>query len=417
MAAPSRIVSLATSIEQNTRIVDTYINENGLPSPSFAASTPPDIPLPAEISKAKDEALEAMDELQALLLGPMNKVVHDLIHVPTSLTSLHAIAKLDLASKFPPNTTTTIAELAQKSGLHESDCTRLVRHAVNHRLFTEPSPGVVAHSAATSAIATVPLFRAWIEEGCAIMWSSAPHIVPAMQRWPGSEEPSQTAYNLAQHTPRSFFADIAHDASGARAARFADSMSFFQASPALRTQLLVDNYDWSACGVVVDVGGSHGVVAAELVRRYPKLRAVVQDLPEVIAAAPTGVDRVEFQAHDFFTEQPVRDADVYLLRMILHNWGDAYCIRILRQLVPALKPGARIVINDHVVLEPGVLSAYKDRPVRSFDLVMKACFNAKERDVHDWTSLLREADERFVVAGVKRPEGSQLQIVDVAWSG
>jgi hypothetical protein len=43
----------------------------------------------------------------------------------------------------------------------------------------------------SNAIATVPLLREWIEETCANMWSSAPRIVEAMEKWPGSEEPDQ----------------------------------------------------------------------------------------------------------------------------------------------------------------------------------------------------------------------------------
>jgi hypothetical protein len=238
-----------------------------------------------------------------------------------------------------------------------------------------------------------------------------------MERWPGSEEPNQTAYNLARNTDVSFFDYLAKDETGKRAKLFADSMTFFQSSPGLQTHHIVDQYNWGAYKSVVDVGGSLGAVSVELAKQFPDIRCTVQDLPEVIAAAPKDVDRVEFEAYNFFTPQTVKEADVYLFRMIFHNWGDKYCIDILRNLIPALKNGAHIVINDHVVPEPGTLSPYQDRSVRAFDLVMKACFNAKERDMNDWRALLSKADERFVMKEVKRPEGSQLQIIDVEWKG
>jgi hypothetical protein len=44
---------------------------------------------------------------------------------------------------------------------------------------------------------------------------------------------------------------------------------------------------------------------------------------------------------------------------------------------------------------------------------MKECFNAKERHMSDWTALLQNADEQFLVAGIKKPDGSQLLIIDV----
>lgn len=77
---PSRIAELSSSIAENTRKVDEFFIASGLPSPSFDVSTPPDLPLPAEIAQAKEAALEAMDELQALLLGPMPKIFQELIH-------------------------------------------------------------------------------------------------------------------------------------------------------------------------------------------------------------------------------------------------------------------------------------------------------------------------------------------------
>jgi hypothetical protein len=77
---PSRIVELSSIIDQNTRKVDEYFSANNLATPSFEASTPPDIPLPPHVTEAKETALEAMDELQMLLLGPMPKIFHDLIY-------------------------------------------------------------------------------------------------------------------------------------------------------------------------------------------------------------------------------------------------------------------------------------------------------------------------------------------------
>lgn len=333
---------------------------------------------------------------------------------PTSLTSLHALARFKLASSFAPTETTTAAQLAETAGLDKADTERLVRHAIANRLFLEPSPGVIAHSAMSNSIATVPLLREWIEETCENMWSSGPRIVSAIEKWPGSEEPDQTAWNIAHHTSDNFFASLGKDEEKAK--RFADAMSFFQASPGLQTSLLVDNYDWSRYKTLVDVGGSHGAIPLDLVKRFPSLTATVQDLPEVVSAAPASVSRVTFQPYNFFTEQPVKNADVYLFRMIFHNWGDKYCVQILQNLIPALKKGAKIVINDHVVPIPGALSLYKERSVRAFDLVMKECFNAKERNIEDWTALLKKADARFEILEVKRPQGSQLQIIDIEWN-
>jgi hypothetical protein len=59
--------------------------------------------------------------------------------------------------------------------------------------------------------------------------------------------------------------------------------------------------------------------------------------------------RIDFVAHDFFTEQPVRGADIYIFKWIMHNWSDKYCLRILRALVPALKTGAKVLLFEYVL--------------------------------------------------------------------
>lgn len=157
----------------------------------------------------------------------------------------------------------------------------------------------------------------------------------------------------------------------ARQERYANVMRFFNTNPDLDPIHILDNYPWESLedGTVVDVGGSHGVVSVAIAQRFPSLRCIVQDLPKVVAYARTTVppsltDRVTFMEHDFFAEQPVRGADVYYFRWILHDWSDKYAVRILRSLIPALKVGARIVLSEYVVPEPGKMPYCQERILR-----------------------------------------------------
>jgi hypothetical protein len=50
-----------------------------LPTPNFDASYPLDLPLLPNITKAKQDMLDALDELEALLLKPMRKILNDLV--------------------------------------------------------------------------------------------------------------------------------------------------------------------------------------------------------------------------------------------------------------------------------------------------------------------------------------------------
>lgn len=208
-----------------------------------------------------------------------------------------------------------------------------------------------------------------------------------MTKWPGSQEPNQTvesppnvqewrtrslvwqAFNLAHNVQHSAYEELSRYPE--RAKRFKEAMNYFQSAPGFEAARVLESFDWEAVknGTVVDVGGSHGVVSIELARRFPTLRFIVQDREEVIAESSSLVpkdvaDRVTFMVHDFFTEQPVRGADVYFFRWILHNWSDKYCIEICRALIPALKPGAWLLIQEILLPEPGTVSWYQERKMR-----------------------------------------------------
>lgn len=121
-------------------------------------------------------------------------------------------------------------------------------------------------------------------------------------------------------------------------------------------------------GTIVDVGGSEGHVSIALAERYPLLNFVVQDRPEVVKDGVEEVphdlsDHIKFMALDFFTEQPIK-AEAYLLRRILQNWPDLYCVKILQSLVPALKKVAGVIINDGLMPEPNTLPHLAEKRIR-----------------------------------------------------
>ena len=186
-----------------------------------------------------------------------------------------------------------------------------------------------------------------------VVQPAAAKMVEAMKKYPGSGEPNETGFNLAFNTSRPFYREL--QATPERARRFGFAMRWFTSGGRFSVDHLVKGYDWASFdnegGVLVDVGGGHGAISFALAQATKNMRFVVQDLPVVAAqgakSVPSGLqDRVSFQAHDFFTPQPVKGADIYFLRTILHNWSDVQASRILGQLLPALKDGSRIVVYE-----------------------------------------------------------------------
>lgn len=156
-----------------------------------------------------------------------------------------------------------------------------------------------------------------------------------------------------------------------RLEQFARAMSLFSMGPGYSPRWVLEGYPWGSMesGLVVDVGGSKGEYGIKIAQKYPGIKVVIQDLPDVVSKARSNApqdlgDMVSFMAHDFFTEQPVKGADVYFLRWILHDWSDKYSIRILRALIPALKKGAKVVLHEYIVPEPGETLSLQDKTLR-----------------------------------------------------
>jgi hypothetical protein len=79
--------------------------------------------------------------------------------------------------------------------------------------------------------------------------------------------------------------------------------------------------------------------------------------------------QIQFMKHDFFTPQVVLNADVYFYRWIFHNWQDEESIQILRAAIPALKKGARILINDGCLPVPGTGRRCEEKTFRYTNLI------------------------------------------------
>lgn len=87
---------------------------------------------------------------------------------------------------------------------------------------------------------------------------------------------------------------------------------------------------------------------------------------------------------------------VYFFRWIIHNYSTPYAVKILKSLVPSLKPGARILINDNCLRPVGAENPWDEKITRGMDLIMLILLNAQERDEQEFRDLFHEADPRFV---------------------
>lgn len=336
--------------------------------------------------------------------------------------SLQAIVEFKIAHAVPINGTATYHDIASAVKLPEVKVRQLVRHAMTNRIFYEPSPGIVAHTAASRTLRNEEVLSTWIALCSGEFFPAAARGVDALQKLPDSQEPSEAGWAFGHNCVGTPMFKVAMS-DPARAKRFGVGMASLAGGPGYELAYTAQCYDWAALGeaTVVDLGGSHGFLSVDLAKRFPDLKFVVQDLPKAIDSVdpetiPADVrDRVDFMAHDFYTPQPVKDADAYVYRWIMHNNSDKYAVKMLRALIPALKPGARVIINDLCLVPPGHEDDWDNRITRNMDLTMLKLLNAREREDHDWQDLFRQADARFKYKGHKTLPGYRMAVMEAVW--
>ncbi|KAK4168692.1 S-adenosyl-L-methionine-dependent methyltransferase [Cladorrhinum sp. PSN259] len=407
----SRMIALAQQITKDTEKLEAYMKENNLPLPSFEVDSPADFPkLPDEVSQSRKRIINATKELGLLAHGPRESVrwgIWDFLDV----MALQAVNHYGIAKLFPADSTITFAELQNKTTLDPINLARLVRMAMTNGIFREPSPGVIAHTAASRVLAEDDDLQAWVGFNGEDIFPAAAHVLDALKADPEATSLTRAGFQHAFNTidKEPMFVTFGKDPSRAR--RMGKAMVSLTGGEGYEPAYFVDTemggYDLSdidaAGGTFVDVGGSHGFICVDLAKKYKNMKFVVQDLPKTVDSAPKPIsadpqvaERITLQAHDFFTEQVTKDADVYYFRWIIHNYSTPYAVKILQNLIPALKPGARIIINDHCLLEPGQEDAWDERVMRRMDLVMLALLNAQERSEAEFRALFKAAGEGFV---------------------
>lgn len=214
----------------------------------------------------------------------------------------------------------SLKDLQAKTTLDAINLARIVRHAMTNYIFHEPKPGYIAHTAASRLLAEDKDLQDWIGFNSEDIFPSASKSIDALKAHPEATSLTRSGFNFAFDTvdKESMFATIGKEPT--RAKRVAGAMASLTGGEGYEIHHFVNNVDLAdvdaAGGTFVDIGGSHGFMSVALAKKWKKTKFVVQDLQKTIESAPQPISedadiasRVELQTHDFFTEQPVKDAD------------------------------------------------------------------------------------------------------------
>lgn len=177
---------------------------------------------------------------------------------------------------------------------------------------------------------------------------------------------------------------------------FNQAMSSYSATHTKWVLEALDRYDFSGIHHLCDIGGGHGHLICNLLLKHSHLKGTVLELEQVIkdkdllwASKMGAADRCNYLAGNMFNQVP--SADAYIMKMILHDWNDDECVKILSNIQKASHEGARIFIVEHIV--PGPEEPHFSK---LFDIHMLCALTGRERTVKEFSVLLQEAGLDYV---------------------
>ena len=332
-----------------------------------------------------------------------------------------------IAEAVPLNASVSYEELAAKTGVAAGQLRQMLRQIMLIHVFCEPKRGYVAHTA-TSKLLLDPGIKGWNGWISEDLFPVSIHQIDALNKWGhGSPEPNQSAFQKAFNTDLGMFPY--YETVPARKERLARLLQSAGRDPHHHVNHLTSGYDWSALGpvTVVDVGGNMGHCSVAIANAAPEIKCIVQDLPQLIKVAqdpeynvvPDHLKpRVTLMGHNFFDPQPEhvsREADVYFIRNVLHNWSTPYCRKIIGNVVSAMEMDNRpkkLIVQDEILPPVGSIAMPTERVMRSMDGGASLLLNAQSRDMEEWEDLLKSVDQRLKIVSVSHPIGAASGIIE-----
>ncbi|KAI1927245.1 hypothetical protein LOZ58_002197 [Ophidiomyces ophidiicola] len=434
---------LAAKITKLAETFTTFLRDNDVPQPTFAADSPISYEkLTAESFLMRQELLDTLMDMWYLTQGPSESTFNYVHSCMPDAAALNVLNHFDFWSAVPLEGSASYAEIAKHTSLPEEVVQRVIEHATTLRIFAQTEPGKtstrIEHSSRSAALARSSGLRALVstlldDAGAPMMVLNKALEIYTCGKPDLTTDMSETSFALYQsgktlggytNSWQLLENDGEGEKKGWRQKNFVEFMRYIKEIFRLE-ELVLESYDWKAAGkvTVVDLGGSGGHDDIALARKYPDLNIVVQDLPKVQPAFEANVpedlkSRVTFMPHDFFNPQPIQ-ADIYMIKLILHDWPDQESIKILQGLRPAMRPGARVIFIDYVGKQGEPDGPPLPRSIQQMgtatDIRMMALFNAKERPASAWKDIFRAADERFEITRFEVNPLTFFVVIEAVW--
>jgi hypothetical protein len=294
---------------------------------------------------------------------------------------LYVAAKLNIADLLAGGPR-PVETLAEEAGSKADPLYRVLRALVSIGVFSEPQPRTISLSPAAE------LLRSDVPGSVhhMVLWNAHPFLIHVTSDLLHSVQTGKPAIeHLCGKPCFECFAAMPEV-----------NYAFNEGMTAISADLapaVLDAYDFSGVGTLMDVAGGHGYFLCEALKRHPRMKGILLDQPSVVEGAKCVLcemrveDRCQPIAGNFFEHVPAV-ADAYFMQHIIHDWDDEPALRILGNVRQALagRPGGRLVLVDMVLPDDS-----RPHPGKLLDLLMLMLPGGRERTETEWCILLAKA--------------------------
>jgi len=172
---------------------------------------------------------------------------------------------------------------------------------------------------------------------------------------------------------------------------FNDAMSSYSAMHTAMVLEALKEYDFSDISHICEIGGGQGHLLSHLQSKYNHLSGTILELESVVnnqdSSWPNKMglqERCKYVNGNMFEQVP--SADLYIMKMILHDWNDEECVKILSNIHKSASDKSKIFIIEHVVPDPTTPHFSK-----LFDIHMMCATTGRERTIEDYKSILNQS--------------------------
>jgi predicted O-methyltransferase YrrM len=186
-----------------------------------------------------------------------------------------------------------------------------------------------------------------------------------------------TPQNEIKHTGEPMFAKLYEVPE--RLEQFMNAMSGVSAG---NFNAFAQKFDFSKFKTLCDVGGATGQLSCMVAAAHPHMRCISFDLPKVVPIASRKIeeaglaDRVSALGGDFFVD-PLPQADVITMGMILHDWNLEKKKLLIQKAYEALPEGGAFVVIEALIDDA--------RRENAFGLLMSLNMLIEFGDAFDYT--------------------------------